>query len=142
MFDVTTDDRGGKRSLGGLLSSLPDLIARLIRGEIRLAKAELMAKLKAAGVGIGLLVGAALFGFLLLEVLIAAAVLGTATVFPAWLAALLVGAALLVVTGVLALLGVRSLKKGIPPVPIETVASVKSDVQALKGEGRFESSNE
>ncbi|ARC58267.1 hypothetical protein AS850_14370 [Frondihabitans sp. 762G35] len=141
MTDATTDERaaGSRRSLGGLLSSLPDLISRLIRGEIALAKGELVAKLKAAGVGIGLLVAAALFGFLLLEVLVAAAVLGTATVFPAWLAALLVGAGLLVVTAILALVGVRALKKGVPPVPTETVESVKSDVRALKGEGRRES---
>jgi hypothetical protein len=140
MTDATTEERaaGSKRSLGGLLSSLPDLVTRLIRGEIALAKGELIAKLRAAGVGIGLLVAAALFGFLLLEVLVAAAVLGTATVFPAWLAALLVGAGLLIVTAILALVGVRALKRGVPPVPTETVESVKSDVRARKGEGRRE----
>lgn len=126
---------GERRSLGSLLSSLPDLISRIIRGEIESAKAELLAKLKTAGVGLGLLLGAAVFGFILLEVLIAAAVLGTATVFPAWLAALLVGAALLVVTAVLALLGIRTLKRGVPPVPTETIASIKEDVNAVKDSG-------
>lgn len=128
-----SDSSSERRSLGSLFSSLPDLIARLIRGEIRLVRAELTAKLKAAGVGIGLLAGAALFGFLLLEVLIAAAVLATATVLPAWLAALLIAAGLLVITAILALVGIRAVKRGVPPVPTETVASVKSDVNALKG---------
>jgi Putative Actinobacterial Holin-X, holin superfamily III len=129
---------GERRSLGSLLSSLPDLIGRIIRGEIESAKAELIAKLKQAGIGLGFLVGAAVFGFILLEVLIAAAVLATATVFPAWLAALLVGAALLVVTAVLALIGVRMLRRGVPPVPKETIASVKSDINAVKGESHHE----
>jgi hypothetical protein len=40
---------------------------------------------------------------------------------------------LLVITGVLALLGVKALKKGVPPVPQQAVDSVKADVAALKG---------
>jgi hypothetical protein len=132
---------GERRSLGSLLSSLPDLIGRIIRGEIESAKAELIAKLKKAGIGLGFLVGAAVFGFILLEVLIAAAVLGTATVFPPWLAALLVGAALLVLTGVLALIGIRMLRRGVPPVPKETIKSVKNDINAVKGEAHDEPEN-
>jgi len=133
--DLKEPGQSTKRSLGSLLGSLPDLIARLIRGEIALAKTELTAKLKQSGVGIGLLVGAALIGFFLLAVLITAGVLGLATVLAPWLAALIVAAVLLVVTGVLALLGVKALKKGVPPVPEKTVAGVKADVQALKGQG-------
>jgi hypothetical protein len=133
MSDSTNPE--SKKSLGGLLGSLPDLVSRLIRGEIALAKAELVASLKEAGIGIGILVAAALFGFLLLEVLVAAAVLATATVFPGWLAALLVAAALLVVTGILALVGIRRLKRRSSPIPTGAVSGVKADVQAVKGEG-------
>jgi hypothetical protein len=129
-----SQDQPPRSSLGGLLSSLPDQVRRIIRGEIESAKAELKAKLRAAGIGIGLLVGAAVFAFILIEVLIAAAVLGVATALPAWLAALLVAAALLVVVAALALLGMRTLKRGVPPVPSETVKNVKKDVHALKGE--------
>ncbi|ROQ39979.1 putative superfamily III holin-X [Frondihabitans sp. PhB188] len=141
LFDVfdTKPEAGERKSLGSMLASLPDLISRLIRGEIALARAELIAKLKVAGRGIGLLVGAAVFGFILLEVLIAAAILGTATVFPAWLAALLVAAALLVITAALAFVGYRSLKRGVPPVPTETIKNVRSDVHALKGDAAKES---
>lgn len=135
MSDLKEPERSTKRSLGSLLGSMPDLISRLIRGEIALAKTELTAKLKQSGVGIGLLVGAALFGFFLLAVLITAGVLGLATVLSPWLSALIVAAVLLVITGVLALLGVKALKKGVPPTPERTVANVKADVQALKGEG-------
>jgi len=131
--DLKAPEQSTKKSLGSLLGSLPELISRLIRGEIQLAKTELVTKLKEAGVGAGLLVGAALFGFFLLAVLITAGVLGLATVVAPWLAALIVAAVLLVITGVLALLGVKALKKGVPPVPKQAVDSVKADVAALKG---------
>jgi hypothetical protein len=137
--DLKAPEESTKKSLGSLLGSLPELISRLIRGEIALAKTELVAKLKEVGVGAGLLVGAALFGFFLLAVLITAAVLGLATVVSPWLAALIVAAVLLVVTAVLALLGVSALKKGVPPTPEKTVASVKADVSALKGQGTYDS---
>ena len=135
MSDLKAPEQSTKKSLGSLLGSLPELISRLVRGEIQLAKTELVTKLKEAGVGAGLLVGAALFGFFLLAVLITAGVLGLATVVAPWLAALIVAAVLLVVTGVLALLGVKALKKGVPPVPQQAVDSVKADVAALKGQG-------
>jgi hypothetical protein len=131
-----SDDQPQRQSIGSLLSSLPDLVKRIIRGEIEHAKAELIGKLKAAGVGLGLLVAAAVFGFILIEVLIAAAILGVSTALPAWLAALLVAAALLVVTAILGLIGWRTLKRGVPPLPSETVKNVKSDVHALKEESR------
>jgi len=131
--DLKAPEQSTKKSLGSLLGSLPELISRLIRGEIQLAKTELVTKLKEAGVGAGLLVGAALFGFFLLAVLITAGVLGLATVVAPWLAALIVADVLLVITGVLALLGVKALKKGVPPVPKQAVDSVKADVAALKG---------
>ena len=133
MSDLKAPEQSTNKSLGSLLGSLPELISRLIRGEIQLAKTELVTKLKEAGVGAGLLVGAALFGFFLLAVLITAGVLGLATVVAPWLAALIVAAVLLVITGVLALLGVKALKKGVPPVPQQAVDSVKADVAVLKG---------
>lgn len=104
----------GRRSIGGLVTALPELIARRIRGEIDLIRADITAKVKRLGKAIGLLVAAGVFGFLLLEVLITAAILGTATVFPAWLAALLVAAALLVITAALAFLGRRALQQAAP----------------------------
>jgi len=133
--DLKAPEESTKRSLGSLVGSLPDLISRLIRGEIALAKTELATKAKEAGVGAGLLVGAALFGFFLLAVLITAGVLGLATVVAPWLAALIVAGVLLIVTAVLALLGIKALKKGVPPTPEKAVASVKADVSALKGQG-------
>jgi tetrahydromethanopterin S-methyltransferase subunit C len=137
--DLKAPEQSTKRSLGSLIGSLPELISRLIRGEIALAKTELTTKAKEAGVGVGLLVGAALFGFFLLAVLITAGVLGLSNVVAPWLAALIVAAVLLVITAVLAVLGIKALKKGVPPTPEKAVASVKADVSALKGQGSYDS---
>jgi hypothetical protein len=126
------------RSLGSLLSSLPDLVSKLIRGEIQLAKQEISAKLKAAGVGAGLLAGAGILAIIFLQIMLAAAVIALALVLPAWAAALIVGGVVLIVVIVLALLGLKALKKGVPPVPTETVQNVKSDIRAFKGEGEYD----
>jgi len=70
--------------------------------------------------------------------LIAAAILGFATIMPGWIAALIVAAILLVVVVVLVLVGVRQVKQGVPPAPTETIKSVKKDVNAIKGVGKRE----
>ena len=125
-----------KRSLFRLIGDLPTLLMDLVRGEIESLKQELLDKLKHAGVGIGLLVGAATFAFFALLVLIAAAVLGLATVLPAWASALIIGGGVLLIAVILALVGVASLKKGVPPAPTETIKSIKKDVRAIKGIGK------
>jgi hypothetical protein len=125
-----------KKSLGELLSELPGLLVSLVKDEIEGLKREITSRLAKLGVGAVLFVVAALLGFFALAVLIAAAVLGLATVFAPWLAALIVAGALLVIVAILVLVGVSSIKKGIPPVPEESVDSLKKDVNAIKGLGR------
>ena len=137
-----TDARGDKpkRSLFALIADIPSLLSNLVRGEIDSLKQEIAAKLKAAGIGIGLLVGAATFAFFAVLVLIAAGVLGLATVLPAWAAALIVGGGILVIAVILALVGIASLKRGVPPAPTKTISSIKKDVRTIKGTGRKEKS--
>jgi uncharacterized phage infection (PIP) family protein YhgE len=55
---------------------------------------------------------------------------------PGWAAALIIGAALLVITGILGFVGIRQLKRGTPATPDLTIASVKEDVNAITGIGR------
>ena len=125
-----------KKSLGELLGELPGLLVTLVKDEIEGLKREITSRLAKLGVGAALFVVAALLGFFALAVLIAAAVLGLATVFAPWLSALIVAGALLIIVAILVLVGVRSIKKGIPPVPEESVDSLKKDVNAIKGLGR------
>jgi hypothetical protein len=131
-----SDGIGGparKRSLFSLIGSLPGLIAELIRSELEQLKSELVRKLKHAGIGVGFLVVASVFAFFATGVLVAAAILGIAVALPPWLAALIVGVALLLVAALIGFLGVRQLQRGTPPVPTETMRSIQRDVNVIKG---------
>jgi hypothetical protein len=125
-----------KRSLIELVTSVPTLVRELVQREIDLLKAEMLAKLKALGIGAGLIAVALVVLLGMLGVLLTAAILALSLVMPGWLAALLVAAVLLIVAAILALIGYRVLKKGIPPVPTESIDSVRRDIQAIKGMGK------
>lgn len=122
-----------RRSLFALIADVPRLIGDLVRAEIAALKAEIAAKMKAAGIGAGLLVGAAVFGLFAVLVLIAAGVLALALVLPPWAAALIIGAVLLIIAAIIAAIGIGQLKRGVPPAPTETIESVKDDVRAVRG---------
>jgi hypothetical protein len=112
---------------------MTEQVSRLVRDELQLAQAEMKAKGKAAGTGIGLFGGAGLVAAYGLGVLIAAAVLGLATAMDAWLAALIVGVVVLAVAGVTALVGKQQVQKATPPLPSEAIGGAKRDVEALRG---------
>lgn len=135
---AVTGEADRKKSVFQLIGELPGLISALIRDEIEQIKREAITRMKTAGIGIGLFVGAAVFGYFALWVLIATAILGIATALPPWLSALIVGVVLLLIAVVLALIGLSRVKKGVPPVPPEAVESVKDDVKAFKGVGHYD----
>jgi hypothetical protein len=124
----------GLRPLPELTRDLVAQLRRLVATELALFKAEIAAKAKAAGVGAGLLAGALLFLFFAFGVLVTAAVLGFALILPAWLSALIVAVILIVIAVVAGLIGWRSLKKGLPPVPDDLGSELSADAKALKGE--------
>jgi MFS family permease len=119
-------------SLGELVKQLSEQSSRLARQEVELAKAELAAKGKRAGIGVGMFGGAGAFGFYGLGALIAAAVLALATAVTAWLAALIVAVVLAVIAGILALVGKREIQEATPPMPEQAAESVKEDVEFAK----------
>jgi hypothetical protein len=125
-----------KRSLFKLIADLPTLLVDLLRSELDQLKQEIADKIKHAGIGIGLLVGAGAFAFFALGVLTAAAILGLAVVLPAWAAALIVAGVLLLITAILIAMGLANLRKGVPPAPTETIKSIQEDVRVIKGVGK------
>lgn len=133
-----TPPKPPKRSLFGLIGDLPHLLVDQVRNEIELLKKEITEKIKHAGIGIGLLVAAGTFAFFFAGVLTAAGILGLATVLPAWAAALIVAGILLLITAVLALVGVAQLRSSTPPTPEKTITSIKKDVQIIQGIGKRE----
>jgi uncharacterized membrane protein YqjE len=115
-----------------LIERLTADVRTLVTDELELAKRELSGKAKRAGTGAGLFGGAAvlaLFGVSTLLFTIGALL---ALVWPAWLAALVTTAAVLVVAGVAALIGRRQIKQAVPPEPLEAMASGRRDVEAVK----------
>jgi Putative Actinobacterial Holin-X, holin superfamily III len=119
-------------SLSELVKQLTEQSSRLARQEVELAKAELAAKGKQAGLGAGMFGGAGVFGLYSLGALTAAGVLALSTAVAAWLAALIVAAALGAVAGLLALQGRSRVQRATPPVPEEASDSVKEDVRWAK----------
>jgi len=128
----TNDDR----SLFQLIGELPDTVSTLIRAEIDQVKAEISYKLKHFGIGAGLVAGAAVVGVFLLFTLITAAIFAFALVMPAWAAALTVGGILLLIIAVLLWIAYVNFKRG--SEPLESVESLKADLDALKGTGDYD----
>jgi Putative Actinobacterial Holin-X, holin superfamily III len=120
------------RSVPELMRELSDQTATLVRQELDLAKSEVAAKGKKAGLGAGMFGGASLFGLYALGALTACAILALATAMAGWLAALIVAAVYGLIAAVLALSGAKNVKRGVPPTPEQTVESVKEDVEWTK----------
>jgi len=120
------------RPMGDLLRQLGEQMSRLIRQETELAKAEISAKGKEAGAGAGLLAGAGVAGLLALGTLSAFLVLLLDSFMDVKLAAAIVALLWAAVAGALALAGRNRLRRAGPPVPEQTVETLKEDVQWAK----------
>ena len=136
--DPPGPDQGDLREqpLGELLKQLSEETTRLVRQELELAKAELTQKGKQAGAGAGLFGAAGAIGFLALAALTTCFILALNAVMPAWLAALLVAVVYGVVAAVLAMRGRAKVKQATPPVPEQTIETVKEDVEWAKTQMR------
>jgi uncharacterized protein YacL len=121
-----------ERPFGELLKQLSEETTRLVHQEIELAKAELTQKGKQAGTGAGLFGGAGAIGFLALAALTTCFILALDAAMPAWLAALIVAVVYGVIAAVLAMQGRNKIKQAVPPVPEQTIETVKEDVEWVK----------
>lgn len=124
------------KSTAELLRDLSNEMTSLVHQEVELAKAELAAKTKRFGAGAGLLGSGAVVGLLGAGALVAAAIAGIATALSVWLSAIVVGGALLIVAGFLAVTGGTEVARGAPPVPEEAIKSSKEDLEWLKTQAR------
>jgi uncharacterized membrane protein YqjE len=119
-------------STGELVKRLSEQVSVLVRDELKLAQLELTRKGKQAGIGAGLFGGSGLVALYGVGCLLACAILAISRVLEPWLAALIVGAALLMVSAVAALMGRARLKKATPPIPEQAARSVQADVNEIK----------
>jgi uncharacterized membrane protein YqjE len=118
------------RSTGELLQRLARETSVLVRQELDLAKAEMAEKGKRAGRGAGMFGAAGVVGLLALGALTACLIALLATALDhVWLAALVISVVYGAIAGVLALRGRREVQESTPPLPEQTIDTVKEDVQ-------------
>ncbi|MFH5880531.1 phage holin family protein [Arthrobacter sp. NA-172] len=132
--------RPGISALPNTLKLAARLAPRQINDEISMARLELKGKGKHLGVA-GAFAGVVLVFFSLLVIaLVVAAIMGLATVMPAWLAALIVSAAFLVIILIGALIAFRAFKSAMPFVPEKTMRGIKYDLGIIKAGTAFDAS--
>jgi hypothetical protein len=120
-----------ERSLATLLSDVAGETVELVRQELALFKAELQEKLSKAGIGAALVGAGALIAYSGWLFLLLAAVYALALVVPAWAAALIVGALVLGIGGVLALVG-KSRMRADALTPERSMRSLREDQAWIK----------
>jgi hypothetical protein len=128
---MATNPYIGERPLGEIVQSVMRDLGEVIRGEARLAKAEMSEKVSQAsksGVWFG---GAALCGIMGFAALVFAAISALTMFVSTWAAALIVGVFLFCVAGAM-FLGGRAKLKELTPVPERTVQTLKDDVEWAK----------
>ena len=123
---------GERRGLGAAAKLVSERASSLVRLELQLAAAELKQKVIALGLGIALIVGAAVLGLFALVFALATAAAALATTLSTWLALLVVTAGLVLLAGVLGALGLGRVRKGTPPIPVQAIEEAKLTTEALK----------
>ncbi|MBV9536609.1 MAG: phage holin family protein [Solirubrobacterales bacterium] len=121
-----------EKPMGELFKELSSDLSMLVRQELQLARAEMTEKGKQAGFGVGMFGGAGIVGLLAAGTLSACVIAALALAMSVWLAALIVTVVYLAVAGVLALVAKKRVSRATPPVPEQTVETVKEDVQWAK----------
>jgi hypothetical protein len=121
-----------EQPMGELFKQLSDDLSTLVRQELKLAQVEMAEKGKKAGVGVGMFGGAGVVGLLALGAFTACLIAALATGMEVWIAALIVTALYGAAAGVLALQGKNRVSEATPPLPEQTVETVKEDAQWAK----------
>jgi hypothetical protein len=130
MQTQTAEQNGG---VGAAAKNVAEHASALVRLELQLALLEIKHKVAALGVGVGLLVGAALFGLFLLAFVLATITALIALALPVWAALLIMTGLLLGAVATLGLLGLGAVKKGSPPIPEQAIQEAKLTTEAIRG---------
>ncbi|MER6685752.1 phage holin family protein [Streptomyces olivaceoviridis] len=118
--------------MGELVQRASQQLTELVRGELRLAQAEMKQKGRRYGKGGGLFGGAGLVGFLMSQALVTTVIAALAVPLPVWAAALIVTVVLGVIAAVLAISGKKQVDQAAPPAPEQTIENVKADLAEIK----------
>jgi choline-glycine betaine transporter len=119
--DSTPETSFADRLRGQIGSRTIDPVIRAIRTEIGAARDEMTGRARDARTGIVLVVVGVVLALVTATLIAAAGVAALALVLPLWSATLVVLAVFAVVTALVLATGLRGLKRGVPPVPRDTV---------------------
>jgi sporulation protein YlmC with PRC-barrel domain len=131
----TTDPR--ERPIGDLLKQVKEEGSTLVGQEIKLAKAEMTGKVKDVGIGAGMFGGAGYVAHLASLALMLTIIFALAEAMPAWLAALIVTVLYAAVAAGLGLTAKKRIQQAGPPIPEQTVESVKQTIETVKEEAKW-----
>ena len=120
-----------EQPVGEIIRAISDDVKELVRDEVQLAKAELVPAAKTGGIGAGLLAGAAFFGVSAVFILYFCVVYVLVRLgLPEWASFLIVGAALLLLAGLLGAIGFSMIKK--VKAPQRAIKQARETVEAVK----------
>ena len=118
--------------MGELFKQLSDDLSTLVRQELKLAQVEMTEKGKKAGVGVGMFGAAGIVALLALGAFTTCLIAALSTGMEVWIAALIVTVIYAAAAGVLALNGRDRVGEATPPLPEQTIETVKEDAQWAK----------
>ncbi len=120
------------QSFGELFKQLSQQTSTLVRQEVELARTELKEKSRSAGPGAGMMGAGGLLGLGAFGALTAMLIVLLDLWVDAWLACLIVTAVYAVVGAILVMAGKRRVQAVGPPVPEQTIETLKEDVRWAK----------
>jgi Putative Actinobacterial Holin-X, holin superfamily III len=122
--------------LGEVARDLTRDLSLLVRQEVELAKSEMAQKGRVAAPGLGMIGAAGVVGLMAAGVLTAFLILALSIVLDEWLSALIVGVVLAGAAYVLAKRGKERVEDAGPPLPEQTIETVKEDVEWAKTQAK------
>jgi uncharacterized membrane protein YqjE len=133
---TTEETHRDRRSIRELVDQLSNDVRGLVRAEVSVIRAELEEKVRRLAVGAALIAVGGVLALLALGAATATAIIALANVLATWLAALIVTVVILLVAGIAVLVGIKILRRGVPPAPTESVDGIKEDVSWVKARAR------
>ena len=130
----STPPGSAEKPLGEIVSDVTSKAQLLVREEIELAKAEVTQKVSKLAKGAGFFAGAGILAVFALIYFFHFLALGIAdwTGLKPYVGYAIVTLGLFLIVGLLALLGIRSMKKGSPPVPELAIEEAKKTRAAIE----------
>lgn len=131
---TTTTTPESERTLGTIVKELTADMSRLFRSEIALLKLEIKDTVVKLGSGSALFAAALFFALCGLALLFVTVVLALVVAgLPAWASTLIVGAGLLIIAAILAVVGKQRFA-AVDFVPNKSIENIRTDIESIKSD--------